>query len=107
MSSESLTPEAIRAALEATCGPVSYADFCAMLERDAVFVVVADVLLVDCAVAIALDRVDEVRAWIEAGALRKPSLGERASWPLERERRWTSIVVQPFVLIQPLAAPDD
>jgi hypothetical protein len=93
-------PQAIRERLESTLGPVFYSDFSAMLKRDAVFVVHRRVALVDCAVAVAMDDDRTVAGWIADGTLRKPSRAERDEWPTQEGRRWSSVVVQPFVLLQ-------
>lgn len=79
---------------------VMYSDLEAHLQRDAVFVVAPALPLIECAVAVAMDDVDVVRAWIDDGALRKPSRKERERWPSTEEQRWRAVVVQPFVLIQ-------
>ena len=91
---------ATRQRLEETSGVVMYSDLQAHLQRDAVFVVARALSLIDCAVAVAMDDVDVVQPWIEGGALRKPSRGEREAWLQDEELRWRAVVVQPFVLIQ-------
>jgi hypothetical protein len=99
--SEGMTPaEATRVALEARKGPVFFTDLRAHLERDAVFIVRANLDLIDCGVGVATDDVDNVKAWIRDGRLRKPSAKERTSWPEETTRRWMAVIVQPFVLVQ-------
>jgi hypothetical protein len=92
--------EAIRTNLERSVGPVFFTDFRAMLSRDAVFVVAPTLSLLDCAVAVAMDDVTKVQAWIASGELRKPSRGERDAWPNAGARQWLAVVVQPFVLVQ-------
>ena len=91
---------AIRLRLTQTRGPVLFPDLRAHLERDAVFVVATTLDLVDCGVAIATDDVATVGRWIESGELRKPDAGERKTWRVAVGRRWQSLVVQPFVLVQ-------
>lgn len=93
-------PEAIRVKLERHHGPVFYSDLRAHLERDAVFVVADGLSLVDCGVAVAMDEVEVVRGWIENGRLRKPSSAERDEWAAATDRKWMSVIVQPFILIQ-------
>jgi hypothetical protein len=85
--------------LERTLGPVSYTDLRAHLDRDSVFIVAASLALVQCGVAIAMDDVDTVKRWIDAGELRKPSTDERAAWATNGGT-WNALVVQPFVLVQ-------
>ncbi|MEZ4372798.1 MAG: DUF2288 family protein [Polyangiaceae bacterium] len=91
---------AIRTRLSEIVGPVFYSDLKAHLVRDAVFVVAAEVSLVECGVAVALDDVDRVHELIERGHLRKPSRQERARWADTADAAWTAIVVQPYVLVQ-------
>ncbi len=105
MSSPMSVPEAVRSQLEKRVGPVQYSDLRAHLERDCVFVVRADLDLIDCGVAVALDDVDQVGGFVASGQLRKPSQRERDEWPLDEARRWVAIVVQPFVLIQDALSP--
>lgn len=92
--------DAIRAGLERTLGLVQFTDIQAHLARDAVFIVGPTVSLLECGVSVALDDVDVVRAWIEDGSLRKPTMDERSTWPKAAGKRWTSVVVVPFVLVQ-------
>jgi hypothetical protein len=105
MSDPMTLQQALREQLTKRLGPVQFGDLNAHLERDAVFIVRPDVDLVACGVAVATDDVDQVRAWILEGRLRKPSRQERERWPLELDRRWNAIVVQPFVLVQDVADP--
>lgn len=92
--------EAVRAKLEQTAGPVFYSDIAAHLARDAVFVIARSVSLIECGVAVGTDDVTRVEAWVASGELRKPSRAERDAWPNEAGRRWLSVVVQPFILVQ-------
>jgi len=101
MVEEPMTIEAaVRLRLSQMRGIVLYPDLRAHLERDAVFVVGTSIDLVDCGVAIATDDVSTVGRWIESGELRKPEADERKAWRLAVGRRWQSLVVQPFVLVQ-------
>lgn len=93
---------AIRAKLEESAGPVVATDLHAHLRRDAVFVVSPALSLVECGVAIAMDDAAKVEGWVAAGELRRPTPAERAEWLAEKERRWSAIVVQPYVLVQDL-----
>jgi hypothetical protein len=99
-------PDAIRESLTKRLGPVYFSDLKAHLERDGVFVVRADLDLVECGVAVATDDVALVTSWIEKAQLRKPSLAERDAWAKEEGRTWLAVVVQPFVLVQE-APPED
>lgn len=99
--------EGIRIKLSETLGPVGYEDLAPHLARDAVFVVAPALSLLSCGVAVALDDVDQVGGWISRGELRKPSKAEREGWARQPERRWVSVVVQPFVLVQEPPPPAD
>lgn len=87
----------IRENLESMMGPVLQSDLQAHLARDAVFLVATHLSLLDVGVSVAMDDVDAVKRWIDAGELRKPTQPERDAWP---DGVWLSIVVQPFVLVQ-------
>lgn len=87
----------IRENLESMMGPVLQSDLQAHLARDAVFLVAPHLSLLDVGVGVAMDDVDAVKRWIDAGELRKPTQPERDAWPAGV---WLSIVVQPFVLVQ-------
>jgi hypothetical protein len=92
--------DATRLRLEETLGQVPYADLRAHLDRDAVFLVDTSVSLLDCAVSIAMDDVEIVRAWIDSRQIRKPSRQERKDWPVCAGRLWWAVVVEPYVLVQ-------
>lgn len=90
----------IRATLDASAGDVLASDLRAHLAREAVFVVAPSLSLVECGVAIALDRSEAVAGWVRSGELRRPSADECAAWLADQARRWRAIVVQPYVLVQ-------
>lgn len=95
---------ALRLKLSERRGLVYFSDLFAHMEHDRVFIVRADVDLVECGIAIAQDDVEQVSRWIAENKLRKPSQAERDDWPQNPKRQWTSLIVQPFVLVQ--EAPD-
>lgn len=68
--------------------------------RDALFMVRRSVSLLDAAVAVAEDRTEEVRGWLEAGSLARPSPEEIEAWEAESGTKFVSAVVQPYVLAQ-------
>lgn len=71
-------------------------------QRDAVIVVTPQLDLIDVAVALASDNVASVQVWIEAQLVHKPSPNELSNWNGDRTKRFNSLIVQPFVLIQEL-----
>jgi hypothetical protein len=71
-------------------------------ERDALFVVDGALDLVDVGVAVAEDRTSEVQGWIEAGQLVRPTAEQAGHWS-EHGGTFQFLIVQPFVLVQPVA----
>ena len=92
--------EALRLKLTELMGTVFFSDMRAHLERDAVVVISPELALIEVAIAVANDAASLVEGWIRDGSMRKPSLGERTSWPNDEGRTWLAVVVQPFVLVQ-------
>ena len=74
--------------------------------RDALFMVDSALPLRDVAGAVAADDTDQVRAWLEAGQLRRPSADEVARWDAEEGEHFLSAIVQPFVLAQRRQTPE-
>lgn len=58
--------------------------------------------LVAAALALAQDDAAQVRQWQAAGQLAAVSDGEARQWQASNARLWT-VVVKPFILVQPLA----
>ncbi|NWF58045.1 MAG: DUF2288 domain-containing protein [Fischerella sp.] len=69
-------------------------------QRDAVIVVAAGLDLLEVGVAIASDRVLEVQNWIDEALITKPSLDQLGEWNSDRTKRFNTLIVQPFVLVQ-------
>jgi hypothetical protein len=74
------------------------------VQRDAVIVVTEQLDLVDVGVALASDNVTSVQSWIEEQLIHKPSVSQLSDWNGDRTKRFNSLIVQPFVLIQELPA---
>ncbi len=69
-------------------------------QRDAVIVVSDTLNLVDVGFAIASDRIHEVNVWIDEALISKPSHKQLGEWNLNREKRFNTLIIQPYVLIQ-------
>jgi hypothetical protein len=68
-------------------------------ENQAVFIV-SNLDLLDAAVAVAQDKVEFIKLWIDSGNLRKPSDEEVANWDAKKNLKMASfIIIQPYVLI--------
>lgn len=67
-------------------------------EKDAVLLL-GDVTLIDAGEALALDDATKVAAWLQSGALRRPSDVEKATFEREKST-FEALIVQPWVLIK-------
>ncbi len=74
------------------------------VQRDAVVVVASGLDLLDVGVAIASDNVSSVQHWIGEQLIAKPSLTQMTEWNSDRTKRFNSLIVQPYVLVQELAS---
>jgi hypothetical protein len=73
-------------------------------QRDALVIVDPNLDLLDVGVAIASDNVSTVEHWITEQLLYKPSTEQLADWARDRTHRFNALIVQPYVLVQDLAA---
>ncbi len=73
------------------------------LERGGVIVVDPTLDLVEAGLAIAADDSATVAAWIGASRLAKPSREEIAAWDATPGKRFRSLIISPYVLIQETA----
>lgn len=69
-------------------------------DRGAVILVAQSLDLLSVGDAIASDSVQQVQEWIALGLLAKPTLDQMNAWDSEPGRKFLSLVVQPYVLIQ-------
>jgi len=72
----------------------------AHLERGGLIVVATDLDLVDTGSKVASNDAAAVDGWIAAGKLAKPSSAQLAAWDKERGKRFSTLIISPFVLIQ-------
>ncbi len=70
------------------------------LERGALIIIQPQLALREAARTVAADEVAEVRGWIEAGQITKPTLEQIAAWNAEPGKRFRMVIVQPYVLVQ-------
>ncbi len=74
------------------------------VQRDAVIVVSQDLDLLDVGVAIASDQVSSVQQWIDQQLMAKPSNIQMGNWNSDRTKRFQTLIIQPYVLVQEMAA---
>jgi hypothetical protein len=101
-----MSDDALREKLKADIQPTPAAELLPHHRRDALFVVHADVDILDVAVAIATDNAAEVEAWVQASKLYKPSLAELSDWCVDLELLFQFVILQPYVLAQPILVVD-
>jgi hypothetical protein len=70
------------------------------VHRDALVVVGADLDLVEAGMAIANDQVQMVTRWINEQIIYKPTADQLNDWERDRSQRFTTLIVQPYVLIK-------
>lgn len=70
------------------------------VQRDSVLVVANELDLLDVGVALASDNVPSVQHWISEQLIQKPSQNQLSDWNGDRQKRFNTLIVQPFVLVQ-------
>jgi hypothetical protein len=74
------------------------------VQRDAVILVAPGLDLLDVGVAIASDNIPSVQQWIDEQLITKPSTTQVGEWNLNRSKRFSTLIVQPYVLVQEISA---
>jgi hypothetical protein len=70
------------------------------VKRDVVIVVSQMVDLIDVGVAIASDKTSDIQVWMDEALLTKPSTKQLGEWNADRSKRFNTLIIQPFVLVQ-------
>lgn len=70
------------------------------VKRDSVLVIAKELNLVDVGIAIANDNTLSVQHWIGDGLIQKPSQTQLSDWNSNLQKRFNTLIVQPYVLIQ-------
>lgn len=70
------------------------------VKRDSVLVVAKELDLVDVGIAIANDNTSSVQHWISEQLIQKPSQTQLSNWNSDLKKRFNTLIVQPYVLIQ-------
>lgn len=68
-------------------------------QRDAIIIVNSDLPLLDVAVAVANDDRMSVQHWISEALISKPSQQQLSDWNGTPDRKFNTVIVQPFVII--------
>lgn len=72
------------------------------VQRDALVVVASGLDLLDVGCALASDNVSSVQEWISEELIYKPSPELLSEWNSDRSKRFNTLIVQPYVLVQPM-----
>ena len=70
------------------------------VQRDAVIVVASELDLLDVGEAIVNDNTSSVQQWIDGQLIAKPTTTQIGEWNSDRTKRFNSLIVQPYVLVQ-------
>lgn len=92
----------LRTELANMVGPASWYNLLPHAARDTLVIVTPGLDLVEVGLAIAGDDVTAVHRWIEEALITKPTADQLADWDRDRAREFQVLIVQPYVLIQPL-----
>lgn len=68
--------------------------------RDALIVVSPYLDLLDVGVEIAQDNAPQIQSWIAKQLIQKPSVDQLTLWNKTPEKRFKTIILQPFVIVQ-------
>jgi hypothetical protein len=74
------------------------------VQRDAVILVAPELGLLDVGEAIASDNIPSVQQWIEEQLITKPTIVQVGEWNGDPSKRFCTLIVQPYVLVQEIAA---
>jgi hypothetical protein len=70
-------------------------------QRETVFLISEQLDLIEVAIAVALDKIEDIKTWQETGDFRRPDSYEVETWEKDPDKKMAQfIIVQPFVLIQ-------
>jgi hypothetical protein len=78
---------------------IEWSDLMPHCQRDAVIVVDEALNLIEAGVAIAQDNVAQVQVWVEEQLLQKPTEQQLSLWNQSPSQRFSTLIVQPYVLI--------
>jgi len=74
------------------------------VKRDAIILVALKLNLLDVGIAIAGDNLNQVEQWIDQQLIAKPSDSQLGEWNANPRKRFSTLIVQPYVLVQEIAA---
>lgn len=96
--------ETLQTKLKSEIQAASAPDLLPHHRRDALFIVRDDVDFLDAAMAVGGDEAGMVAEWLTDGSLYRPSLAQLSDWCVDLELRFQFVILQPYVLAQPIVA---
>jgi hypothetical protein len=69
-------------------------------ERKAVFIVADELDVIEVAIAMAKDNVEDVKTWMADQSLASPTEEQIASWGSDLQQRFIFLIIQPYVLVK-------
>ena len=100
------TDEILRAKLNAETGQIAWTGLQRFFAQGKVIHVTPGTDLLEVAIVIARDRKDALEQWVETGAVRPVSDDQAREWVAADAMMW-SVIVRPWVLVQPILASSD
>ncbi|HEY9827598.1 MAG TPA: DUF2288 domain-containing protein [Stenomitos sp.] len=97
----------IREQLIRDLAEVPWSDIKPHSQRDAVIVVHEALDMLDVAEAIAQDNVAQVQVWIAEQLVQKPTAEQLSGWNADPTQTFSTLILQPYVLIRPVIAASD
>jgi hypothetical protein len=101
-----MTNQDIRAELTKDLDEAEWEWLIPHIKRDGVILVSVDLDLIDAGEAIAGDNIPAVERWINEALLTKPSPEQLSEWNGDSSKRFKTLIVQPYVLVQEKANRD-
>ena len=90
----------LRTELTNMIGPVEWHWLKPHAARDAIVIVDPQLDLVEVGMALATDNIQSVQRWISEQLITKPTAEQLRLWSNADNKQLTSLIVQPYVLIQ-------
>lgn len=86
--------------LASTIDEIEWVFLRAHLERGGIIWVDANLSLADTALKVALDDIKTIQLWLETGMISKPTDTQIRLWDNEKEKKFSMVIISPYVLIQ-------
>lgn len=99
-----MTDQDLRAQLDESLDEAEWEWLIPHVQRDCVIIVASELDLLEVGEAIAADKALKVQNWIDEALIAKPSAVQIGEWNMQREKRFDTLIVQPFVLVKEKAA---